>query len=198
MIEGKKCSNVVLKTRKIGKWVDVSTDEIFKGKKVILFSLPGAFTPVCSEKQLPGFEENYDKLSSLGINEVYCISVNDGFVMNAWADQQKLRKVKVLPDGNADFSIGFGKEMFGWNDKSGTRWKVCVIPLGGYVKFFGDRNVYSQADNDKIIKEYSKEDQDKLFVLKPLYQRALIVFGGPLANFLLAILIFFSVYIFAG
>ena len=100
--------------------------------------------------------------------------------------------------GVTDFSIGFGKEMFGWNDKSGTRWKICVIPLGGYVKFFGDRNVYSQADNEKIIKEYSKEDQDKLFVLKPLYQRALIVFGGPLANFLLAILIFFSVYIFAG
>ena len=100
--------------------------------------------------------------------------------------------------GVTDFSIGFGKEMFGWNDKSGTRWKVCVIPLGGYVKFFGDRNVYSQADNEKIIKEYNKEDQDKLFVLKPLYQRALIVFGGPLANFLLAILIFFSVYTFAG
>jgi len=100
--------------------------------------------------------------------------------------------------GVTDFSIGFGKEMFGWNDKSGTRWKVCLVPLGGYVKFFGDRNVYSQADNDKIIKEYSKEDQDKLFVLKPLYQRALIVFGGPLANFLLAILIFFSVYTFAG
>ena len=104
MIEGKKCSNVVLKTRKIGKWVDVSTDKIFKGKKVILFSLPGAFTPVCSEKQLPGFEENYDKLLGLGINEVYCISVNDGFVMNAWADQQNIRKVKVLPDGNADFT----------------------------------------------------------------------------------------------
>ena len=100
--------------------------------------------------------------------------------------------------GVTDFSIGFGKELFGWNDKSGTRWKICIIPLGGYVKFFGDRNVYSQADNEKIIKEYSKEDQSKLFVLKPLYQRALIVFGGPLANFLLAILIFFSVYTFAG
>ena len=100
--------------------------------------------------------------------------------------------------GVTDFSIGFGKEIFGWNDKSGTRWKICVIPLGGYVKFFGDRNVYSQADNEKIIKDYNKEDQDKLFVLKPLYQRALIVFGGPLANFLLAILIFFSIYTFAG
>jgi regulator of sigma E protease len=100
--------------------------------------------------------------------------------------------------GVTDFSIGFGKEMFGWNDKSGTRWKVCVIPLGGYVKFFGDRNVYSQADQEKVLKQYNKEDQDKLFVLKPLYQRALIVFGGPLANFILAIFIFFSIYTFAG
>ena len=100
--------------------------------------------------------------------------------------------------GVTDFSIGFGKEIFGWNDKSGTRWKICWIPLGGYVKFFGDRNVFSQADQEKIIKKYNKEDRDKLFVLKPLYQRVLIVFGGPLANFLLAIVIFFSIYTFIG
>ena len=100
--------------------------------------------------------------------------------------------------GITDFSIGFGKEIFGWNDKSGTRWKICWIPLGGYVKFFGDRNVFSQADQEKIINKYSQEDQKKLFVLKPLYQRALIVVAGPLANFLLAIVIFFSIYTFAG
>ncbi|MDC1078074.1 RIP metalloprotease RseP [Candidatus Pelagibacter sp.] len=100
--------------------------------------------------------------------------------------------------GVTDFSIGFGKEIFGWNDKSGTRWKICWIPLGGYVKFFGDRNVYSQADHEEIINKYSKEDQDKLFILKPLYQRALIVFGGPLANFILALVIFFSIYTFIG
>jgi len=100
--------------------------------------------------------------------------------------------------GITDFSIGFGKEIFGWNDKSGTRWKICWIPLGGYVKFFGDRNVFSQADQEKIIKKYNKEDRDKLFVLKPLYQRVLIVFGGPLANFLLALVIFFSIYTFVG
>jgi|TARA_A100001011_G_scaffold221831_1_gene229772 regulator of sigma E protease len=100
--------------------------------------------------------------------------------------------------GVTDFSIGFGKEIFGWNDKSGTRWKVCWIPLGGYVKFFGDRNVFSQADQEKIINKYSKEDQAKLFVLKPLYQRALIVAAGPFANFLLAIIIFFSIYTFVG
>ncbi len=97
-----------------------------------------------------------------------------------------------------DFSIGFGKEIFGWNDKSGTRWKICWIPLGGYVKFFGDRNVYSQADQEEILKKYNEEDQQKLFTLKPLYQRALIVFGGPLANFLLALVIFSSIYTFIG
>ena len=100
--------------------------------------------------------------------------------------------------GVTDFSIGFGKEIFGWNDKSGTRWKICWIPLGGYVKFFGDRNVYSQDDHQEILKKYSEEDQQKLFTLKPLYQRALIVFGGPLANFILALVIFFSIYTFIG
>ena len=100
--------------------------------------------------------------------------------------------------GVTDFSIGFGKEIFGWNDKSGTRWKICWIPLGGYVKFFGDRNVFSQADQEKLLAKYNEVDRQKLFVLKPLYQRALIVFGGPLANFLLALVIFFSIYTFVG
>ena len=100
--------------------------------------------------------------------------------------------------GVTDFSIGFGKELFGFNEKSGTRWKFCAIPLGGYVKFFGDRNVFSQADQEKIINKYSAEDQNKLFVLKPLYQRAIIVAAGPFANFLLAIAIFLSIYMFIG
>ena len=95
--------------------------------------------------------------------------------------------------GVTDFSIGFGKEIFGWNDRSGTRWKICWIPLGGYVKFFGDRNVFSQTDQDKIIQKYNEEDQKKLFVLKPLYQRAIIVAAGPIANFVLAAIIFLSI-----
>ena len=97
-----------------------------------------------------------------------------------------------------DFSIGFGKEIFGFNDKNGTRWKFCLIPLGGYVKFFGDRNVFSQAEQEELLKRYSKEDQKKLFVTKPLYQRSLIVAGGPLANFILALLIFTLINIFVG
>jgi len=100
--------------------------------------------------------------------------------------------------GVTDFSIGFGKEIFGWNDKSGTRWKVCWIPLGGYVKFFGDRNVFSQAEQTKVINKFDKKDQEKLFILKPLYQRSLIVAAGPLANFILAILIFVFIYMFVG
>jgi len=100
--------------------------------------------------------------------------------------------------GVTDFSIGFGKEIFGFNDKSGTRWKFCAIPLGGYVKFFGDRNVFSQAEQEQLLKQYSKKDQDKLFVTKPVYQRSLVVAAGPLANFLLAILIFTFIYMFAG
>ena len=100
--------------------------------------------------------------------------------------------------GVTDFSIGFGKELYGWNDRSGTRWKICLLPLGGYVKFFGDRNVFSQADHDEILKKYNETEQKKLFTLKPLYQRSLIVAAGPFANFLLAILIFAFIYMFAG
>ncbi len=100
--------------------------------------------------------------------------------------------------GITDFSIGFGKEILGWNDKHGTRWKICWIPLGGYVKFFGDRNVFSEADQAEILKKYDEKQRNRLFTLKPLYQRSLIVFGGPLANFILAILIFMSIYMFVG
>ena len=100
--------------------------------------------------------------------------------------------------GVTDFSIGFGKELFGWNDNSGTRWKICWIPLGGYVKFFGDRNVFSQADQEEMLKKYNTEERKKLFVLKPLYQRSIIVAAGPIANFFLAIVIFLSIYMFIG
>ena len=100
--------------------------------------------------------------------------------------------------GITDFSIGFGKEIFGWNDKSGTRWKICWIPLGGYVKFFGDRNVFSQSEQNEIINKYQEEDRKKLFILKPLYQRSIIVAAGPIANFILALIIFLFINIYAG
>ena len=97
-----------------------------------------------------------------------------------------------------DFSIGFGKEIFGWNDKLGTRWKICLIPLGGYVKFFGDRNVFSESEQQEVINKYNEEDRKKLFILKPLYQRSIIVAAGPIANFILAIFIFAIINMTAG
>jgi len=100
--------------------------------------------------------------------------------------------------GITDFSIGFGKEIFGWNDKSGTRWKICWIPLGGYVKFFGDRNVFSQSEQNAIINKYKDEDRKKLFILKPLYQRSIIVAAGPIANFILALIIFLFINMYTG
>lgn len=102
-----------------GEFVRKTSKELFGGKRVIIFSLPGAFTPTCSTYQLPGFEEKYDEFKALGIDEIYCISVNDAFVMNEWARQSGIKKVKMIPDGNGDFtrlmgmlvsksSIGFG------------------------------------------------------------------------------------------
>ena len=105
---------------------------------------------------------------------------------------------KKYGGGITDFSIGFGKEIFGWNDKSGTRWKFCWIPLGGYVKFFGDRNVFSQAEQENIINQYNENDRKKLFILKPLYQRSIIVAAGPLANFVLALVIFTIINMVSG
>ena len=100
--------------------------------------------------------------------------------------------------GVTDFSIGFGKEIFGFNDKSGTRWKFCAIPLGGYVKFFGDRNVFSYAEQNELLKKYSANEQKKLFLTKPLYQRSIILAAGPFANFILAIVIFAFLNMFVG
>ena len=90
------------------RWEDKSTDDFFSGKKVVLFSLPGAFTPTCSTYQLPNFEKKFAEFSLEGIDEIYCMSVNDAFVMNAWAKDQKLEYVKVIPDGSGRFTRGMG------------------------------------------------------------------------------------------
>ena len=100
--------------------------------------------------------------------------------------------------GVTAFSVGFGRELFGWTDKHGTRWKFSLIPFGGYVKFFGDHNIFSDFNREELRKQYSEEDQKKLLAFKPLYQRNLIAFGGPLANFILAFFIFLSVFMFVG
>ena len=96
------------------------------------------------------------------------------------------------------FSVGFGQELFGYTDKHGTRWKFSAIPFGGYVKFFGDHNIFSDFNRDELRKKYNEEEQKKLLAFKPLYQRNLIAFGGPFANFILAFVILLFLNIFIG
>ena len=96
------------------------------------------------------------------------------------------------------FSIGFGKEIFGWNDKYGTRWKFSWIPLGGYVKFFGDHNIFSDFNKNELRKQYNEQEQNKLLAFKTLGQKTMILLGGPLANFFLAFVIFTLLNIFVG
>ena len=110
------------------KWEIKSTAELFENKKVILFSLPGAFTPTCSTYQLPDFDKLYNDFTNLGIDEIYCISVNDSFVMNAWAKHHKIDKVKVIPDGNGEFTRKMGmlveKSNLGFGYRS---WRYAAI-----------------------------------------------------------------------
>ena len=100
--------------------------------------------------------------------------------------------------GVTAFSVGFGKELFGYTDKHGTRWKFSAIPFGGYVKFFGDHNIFSDFNREELREKYNEEEQKKLLAFKPLYQRNLIAFGGPLANFILAFVIFVGMFMFVG
>ena len=100
--------------------------------------------------------------------------------------------------GVTTFSIGMGKELFGFTDRNGTRWRFSAIPIGGYVKFFGDHNIFSDFNRQELREKYNEEDQKKLLAFKPLYQRNLILLGGPLANFILAFVIFLSVFMFVG
>lgn len=86
------------------EWRDLTTTDIFAGKRSVVFALPGAFTPACSESHLPGYEENYDRFTALGIDQVVCIAVNDAFVMYQWARSRGVQKVMMLPDGNGDFT----------------------------------------------------------------------------------------------
>lgn len=120
------------------RWEDVTTFDLFAGKRVVLFSLPGAFTPTCSTYQLPGFEERFAEFKALGIKDIYCVSVNDAFVMNAWAKSQKIKKVKVIPDGSAEFTekmkMDVRKDNLGFGKRS---WRyACVVNNGKIEKWF--------------------------------------------------------------
>lgn len=141
---GKSVPQVTFKTRvrdeAVGgenpyRWQDLTSDEIFKGKKVVLFGLPGAFTPTCSSTHAPGYEAKYDEFKALGVDEVICLSVNDAFVMKQWADKLGVTKVFMLPDGNAEFTKELGmlvqKNNLGFGDRS---WRYSIFVEDGVIK----------------------------------------------------------------
>lgn len=153
-----------------GKWVDKSTEDFFTNKKVIIFSLPGAFTPTCSSQQLPGFENNYRKLKDLGIDEIYCCSVNDSYTMNAWGEKLKIKNIKLIPDGSGLFTKFMGmlvsKDHNGFGQRS---WRYMAIINNGIIEKWwqepginndgSDDDPYIETTPENCIKYLSEKNQ---------------------------------------
>ncbi len=144
MFAGQKLPQVTFRTRVRDesiegpnpfRWQDMTTADYFAGKRVILFSLPGAFTPTCSTYQLPGFENGFADFQAEGIDEIYCMSVNDSFVMNKWAEAQGIKNVKVIPDGSGEFTRKVGmlvaKDNLGFGMRS---WRYADIVNDGVIE----------------------------------------------------------------
>ena len=142
-----------------GSWKDVTTKELFENKKVVLFSLPGAFTPTCSGQQLPAYDEAFEKFKELGVDDVYCISVNDAFVMNAWARDLKIKNVKMIPDGCGTFTRSMGmlvnKPAQGFGMRS---WRYSALIDNMEVKHFNEEPGYNNASADDDPFEVSDAD----------------------------------------
>jgi len=117
--------------RENGEVVEKTTRELFLNKRVVVFGIPGAFTPTCSNNQVPDYEAAYDDLIAAGVDEVYCVSVNDAYVMNAWRESLGIQKVKFLPDGNGFFTRQMGKNVFKTNKGLGIRsWRYAAVISG--------------------------------------------------------------------
>lgn len=126
--EGQKVPDVTFRIRQNNEWVEVTTDDLFAGKTVVVFSLPGAFTPTCSSTHLPGYNDLAPVFKENGVDEIVCISVNDTFVMNEWAKDQEANNVTLIPDGNGEFSDGMGmlvdKADLGFGKRS---WRYSML-----------------------------------------------------------------------
>lgn len=153
-IEGQRVPEVTFRTRRDHEWVDLTSDDIFAGKSIILFSLPGAFTPTCSSSHVPRYDQLALMFRAHGIDDIICVSVNDAFVMAEWQRSQSAERVTFLPDGNGDFTDGMGllvgKEDLGFGKRS---WRYSMLVRDGIIeKMFiepeesGDPFVVSDAD----------------------------------------------------
>ena len=164
-IEGQRVPQVTFKTRRDHEWVDLSTDDVFAGKTVIVFSLPGAFTPTCSSSHVPRYNQLQPHFAGQGVDDIICVSVNDAFVMDEWKRSQKADRVTFLPDGNGDFTEGMGllvgKEDLGFGKRS---WRYSMLVRDGVIeKMFiepdqpGDP--YEVSDADTMLKYLDPEAQ---------------------------------------
>lgn len=152
--EGQKIPPLTLVQRDgiTGTFEEATTQSLFEGKRVILFALPGAFTPTCSSTHLPGYDKKYRNLCAKknNVDEVYCLSVNDGFVMNAWFEDQGVKNVKPLADGSAEFTVAVGMKVQKDNVGFGSRsWRYsCVIDDGVVEKVFIEDGFGNNAGTD--------------------------------------------------
>ncbi|MDX1518788.1 MAG: glutathione peroxidase [Gammaproteobacteria bacterium] len=165
-LEGKRVPDVTFRTRRDHEWVDVTTSEIFDGKTVVVFSLPGAFTPTCSSSHVPRYNQLAPVFKANGVDEIICISVNDAFVMNEWKIDQNADRITFIPDGNGEFTDGMGmlvdKNDLGFGKRS---WRYSMLVRDGVVeKMFvepekpGDPFEVSDADT---MLDYIASDANK-------------------------------------
>jgi glutaredoxin-like protein len=164
--ENQTVPHVTLHTRHGHEWLDVTSDEIFKGKTVVVFSLPGAFTPTCSSTHVPRYNKLAPVFKEHGVDEIVCVSVNDAFVMNEWQREQKADRITFLPDGNGDFTRGMGmlvsKQDLGFGDRS---WRYSMLVKDGVIeKMFIEPDVpgdpFEVSDADTML-AYIAPDQSK-------------------------------------
>ena len=164
--EGQPVPQMVFRTRREHEWVDVSTDEVFAGKTVVVFALPGAFTPTCSSTHVPRYNQLAPVLKQHGVDEIVCVSVNDAFVMNEWRTEQKAWNLRFLPDGNGEFSRGMGmlvaKNDLGFGERS---WRYSMLVKDGVIeKMFIEPNEpgdpFGVSDADTML-DYLAPNADK-------------------------------------
>ncbi|MGB5599113.1 glutathione peroxidase [Thiothrix lacustris] len=168
--EGQRIPNVTFRTRQNNAWVDVQSADLFAGKTVIVFSLPGAFTPTCSSTHVPRYNQMADTFKKLGVDEIICMSVNDTFVMNEWKVDQKADKITFIPDGNGDFTDGMGllvdKQDIGFGKRS---WRYSMLVKDGVVeKMFIEPNKpgdpFEVSDADTMLAYIAPNEQAPLDV----------------------------------
>lgn len=169
-LEGKRIPDVTFRTRRDHEWVDVSSAEIFEGKTVVLFSLPGAFTPTCSSSHVPRYNQLAPVFERNGVDDIICVSVNDAFVMNEWKRSQNANRVNFLPDGNGEFSEKMGllvnKDDLGFGMRS---WRYSMLVRDGVIeKMFiepeEDGDPYGVSDADTMLQYLAPNEERPLDV----------------------------------